>query len=140
MVLENCEISGDPDGRSHALTLIAEIRSKADLMEKLKEPESADQVDPMAQEIDALMGRLIRLMTWRICDAPGTAELVLRQDETGLSSRWWARFDGECPLLGHPKETGWSTARDYNKGYAMALAVAFAAEKVLTEEISELTG
>ena len=134
MILGNCEIYSDPEGRSQALALIAQIRSKADLMATLKEPGSADQVDPMAQEIDALMGRLIRLMTWRLCDAPGTAELVLRQDETGLSSRWWARFDGECPLLGHPKDTGWSTARDYNKGFAMALAVAVAAEKVLTTE------
>lgn len=134
MILGNCEISGDPEGRDQALALIAEIRSKADLMEKLQEPEDAGKVDPMAQEIDALMGRLIRLMTWRLCDAPGTAELVLRQDETSLSSRWWARFDGECPPFGHPKETGWSTARDYNKGYAMALAVAVAAEKVLTAE------
>lgn len=134
MILGNCDIYNDPEGRSQALALIAEIRSKADLMDKLKEPGSVDQVDPMAQEINALMGRLIRLMTWRVCDAPGTAELILRQDETGLSSRWWARFDGECPLLGHPKETGWSTARDYNKGFAMALAVSIAAGKVLAEE------
>lgn len=77
MILGNCEIQGDPEGRNQALALIAEIRSKADLMEKLEEPVSADQVDPMAQEINALMGRLIRLMTWRVCDAPGTAELVL---------------------------------------------------------------
>lgn len=134
MILDNCEIYGDPEGRRQALALIGEIQSKADLMKELKEPESACQVDPMVQEIDALMGRLIRLMTWRDCDAPGTAELIIRQDETGLSSRWWARFDGECPLFGHPKETGWSTARDYNKGYAMALAVALAAEKVLNDE------
>ena len=140
MILGNCEIQGDPEGWNQALALIAEIRSKADLMEKLPEPEDAAHVHPMAQEIDALMGRLIRLMTWRLCDAPGTAELVLRQDETSLSSRWWARFDGECPPFGHPKDTGWSTVKDYNKGYAMALAVAIAAEKVLTEEPLETRG
>lgn len=135
MVLENAAIYGHPEERTEALVLVSQIRSAAELLSLAKEPESAGDVDRQVQDLDAMMGRLIRLMTWRATQAPGTIELVLRQDESSSgASRWWARFDGECPPFGPPAETGWSTAKDYGQGYAMALTVAIAAEKVLAKE------
>jgi hypothetical protein len=127
-ILANTNIQDDSDERTEVIHLIKDIQMKVAFM-KDREPGDYAPTREEVSALDVLAFRIVRLITTRNCDAPGTAELVLIQDETSIRTRWWARFDGKHPLL--DLSDGWSCALDHGEGFAMAWAIAAAAEKAL---------